>query len=92
MNPSSESNPLVLDYLKEYTIYKQVLFWKPLYKYVNRVDLMMRIEDELMRNADNLGIIGLSYCPPRFDMSSIAEVFKNREPAQMYHSDKHKSF
>lgn len=83
-----ESRPIVLDYLGEYRIFKRVLYWKSKGKYQQRPDLLIRIEDELMRNLEELDIDGLHYCISWVDMDSFCN--SNSEPTQFYHSEKNK--
>jgi len=90
MNTSDGQRPIVLDYLGEYLIYKRVLFWKAKPKYMDRADLLMRIEDELMRNLEALDIIGLNYCIPWTDIDQQCRMYTDKEPKQFYHSDRYK--
>ena len=91
MNTSDESRPIVLDYLGEYRIFKRVLFWKSKPQYLQRVDLLIRIEDELMNNLEELDILGLNYCVPWVDIDGQYDINSDEEPRQFYHSDRHKS-
>ena len=85
MNTSKPPHPLVLNYIGEHRFYHNILYWKALPKHRQRADLLMRIEDELMRQKANLGIIGLNYCVAWVDLDQECQG----EPSEYYHSEKY---
>lgn len=75
--------PLVLDYLSKYTIINQTLFWQPLSKY-HRHDLAVRIESELIRQMDSLGVKNLYYVSPEHSLEGLETFFADKPDSKHY--------
>ena len=77
------SAPLVLDYLSQYTIINQTLFWQPLPKYRRHV-LALRIEAELIRQKDCIGVEHLFYVGSEHSFQGLEAFFSDKPDSKHY--------
>ena len=78
-----DSSPIVLDYLSQYIIFNQTLFWQPLPKY-SRHDLALRIEAELIRQKDSIGVEHLFYVGTEHSFDGLEAFFADKPDSKHY--------
>lgn len=77
------SAPLVLDYLSQYKIINQTLFRQPLPRY-SRHDLALRIEAELIRQKDCIGVEHLFYVGSDHSFEGLEVFFVDKPDSKHY--------
>jgi len=82
MKMRKEKSMQIFNYLKEYQIINRCLFWIPLEKY--NYDQVKRIEAELERNKEGIGVNLLHYVNPEYTLDGIVGYFAEKELKGFY--------